>query len=57
MEPLLMSLLRTFPNRIVEHIYCEANKCIDALTKRGVQQTFCFLFFYNSIIESGESKS
>ena len=52
-----MSLLRTFPNRIVEHIYCEANKCIDGLTKRGTQQTFYFLFFfYNSIIESGESK-
>ncbi|XP_030958826.1 uncharacterized protein LOC115980745 [Quercus lobata] len=50
MEPLLSdcrSLLKEIPNKRVIHAFREANQCVDALAKIGVQSSYSFVTFCN----------
>ena len=48
MESLLTdckTLLRAIPNKRIEHIYREANQCVDALARIGARRNFTFVVF------------
>ena len=48
MEPLssdCKNLLKAIPNKWIEHIYCEANQCADALARMGLGASTPFVGF------------
>ena len=52
MKPLLSdcrNLLKVIPNKRIEHTYCEANQCTDALVRIGPSRSFPFAVFVEAL--------